>query len=205
MDGFEFGASIVKSVVWPSAVVFGLYLFRREIRPLLPYLRMRMQHKDTSVELSLSEATKTAKQIEAEQRVAVPSSSVSLPPPTEEEKKRFEELVAEDPRDAVLNSWSMVDEVINDFADTVGIESPSTLSKARWLRNKGIVGATTMDLFDSLRQVHSRTRLNSVPSPSPREARLFNQLAEFLARALETERSEWSRRNKSVRAAVSPR
>ena len=203
MDGFEFVASIVKSAVWPSAVVFGLCLFRKEIRPLLPYLRMRMQHKDTSLELSLSEATKTAKRIEAEQRVAVPSPSVSLPPPTTEEKQRFEEIVDVDPRGALFDSWSKVEEVINDFANTVGIDpniGPSTLSKARWLRGRGIINATTMKLLDSLRRVRNQTLLyDHTPSLSPtsEQAREFNRVAEILAGSLEAERLHWRERNKS--------
>ena len=53
MGLLEFIASIVKSCAWPFVVGFVVYLFRKEIKPLLPYARLRLKHNDTEVDFRL--------------------------------------------------------------------------------------------------------------------------------------------------------
>jgi hypothetical protein len=69
-----------KVLAWPGTVGFIIYLFRREIRPLLPYARLRLKHNETEVDLRLDMVTETAGQLP---RVE------SLSPLTEEETERF--------------------------------------------------------------------------------------------------------------------
>jgi hypothetical protein len=53
VDGLEFASSVIKSVAWPVAVGYVLYLFRKEIKPLLPCARLCLKHNDTEVDFRL--------------------------------------------------------------------------------------------------------------------------------------------------------
>jgi len=193
VDGFEFVASIVKSVAWPSVVAFSLYLFRREIRPLLPYARMRLKHNDTEFELRLDDAKKTAEQL--------PQSAV-LPPPTNEETQRFERVANRDPRAAILESWLDVETELDNLANTVGIDTklgPPPLAKARWLREKGVIDPSMMRLFDDLRSMRNRAALYGRSFfPTADDAKQFRRLVDVLVAQMAEQDRVWRERNKGI-------
>lgn len=182
MGGLEFIASIVKSCSWPAVLAFGLYLFRREIRPLLPYARLHLKHNDTEVDLRLDMARKTAEQL---------PHSESLPPPTKEENDRFAEIASISPRAAVLEAWLEVEEALIALAEAADIEvqpNRSPPSLVRLLRQKEVIDPPTVSVFDDLRAVRNRVVHDPGFKLNVREALGFRDLAEQCVVALTVER-----------------
>jgi hypothetical protein len=181
MGFLEFFASIVKSCAWPFAVGFVVYLFRKEIKPLLPYARLRLKHNDTEVDVRLDMAKETAEQLH---------QSKSLPPPTKEETDRFNQVASVSPKAAILESWLQVEEALMSLAETAGLQSErrrSPLFQMRWLRSNEIIDPPTASVLDDLRSVRNRVVHDLAFEPSMSEAMGFRDLAEQVIAALAVE------------------
>ena len=181
MGFLEFFASIVKSCAWPFAVGFVVYLFRKEIKPLLPYARLRLKHNDTEVDVRLDMAKETAEQL---------PQSKSLPPPTKEETDRFNQVASVSPKAAILESWLQVEEALMSLAETAGLQSErrrSPLFQMRWLRSHEIMDPPTASVLDDLRSVRNRVVHDLAFEPSMSEAMGFRGLAEQVVAALAVE------------------
>ncbi|MER8852186.1 DUF4145 domain-containing protein [Mesorhizobium australicum] len=121
MNWLEFWASVIASVAslaWPAAVVAAVWLFRGEIRPLLP--RLRLKHKDTEISFRLDEAEKAVGQL--------PPPSADSPPAPPEELSRFERIADISPRSALLELRREVEDVLRSedrkFARATGASPP---------------------------------------------------------------------------------
>ena len=106
MDGYQFSASIIQSLVslaWPAAVIVCVWLFRTQLAMLLPNLRVK--HKDWEISFRLNEAEKAAAKL--------PTAPDALePPPTPEEKSRFHQIAKLSPRAAILEMRATLEEAI---------------------------------------------------------------------------------------------
>jgi hypothetical protein len=186
MGLLEFFASIVKSCAWPVAVGFVVYLFRKEIEPLLPYARLHLKHNDTEVELRLNMAKEAA---------ALFPRNESLPPPTKEETERFNKVASVSPRAAILESWLQVEEALTSLSETARIpyRSRGPLFQMRWLRGKEIIDPPTASVLDDLRSVRNRFVHDRSFEPSMSEAMGFRDLAEQVVAALAGEQERLQR------------
>src|SRR5690606_3918441 len=95
MNWLDFFADVLRSIVslaWPAAIVMSVWIFRNEIRPLLP--RMRVKHKDTEFSFRLEEAEKVVD--------SLPPQPADVAPATPEEISSFERLARISPRSAML-------------------------------------------------------------------------------------------------------
>ena len=57
MDGYQFSAAIVQSIVslaWPAAFIGAVWLFRGRLMELLPLLKLK--HKETEISFRLEQA-----------------------------------------------------------------------------------------------------------------------------------------------------
>jgi hypothetical protein len=188
MGLLEFIASLVKSCAWPFVVGFVVYLFRKEIKPLLPYARLRLKHNDTEVDIRLEMAKETAEQL---------PQSESLPPPTKEETERFNKVASVSPRAAILESWLQVEEALTSLAETAGLPTDrgrSPLFQMRWLRSNEIIDPPTASVLDDLRSVRNRIVHDLSFEPSMREAIGFRDLAEQCVAALAVEQERLRRK-----------
>lgn len=102
VDYLEFTSSVINSIAWPSALVIGIWIFRREIRPLIP--RLHFKHKETEVSFRLSEAEKAVEQLP-------PAPPEALSPPADEISK-FEQIARISPRSALLEIRREVEDVL---------------------------------------------------------------------------------------------
>jgi hypothetical protein len=186
----EFIASIVNSCAWPTVVGFVVYLFRKEIKPLLPYARLRLKHNDTEVDIRLEMAKETAEKL---------PQGESLPPPTKEETDRFIKVAALSPRAAILESWLQVEEALMSLAETAGLSTErgrSALFMLRWLRSNEIIDPPTASVLDDLRSVRNRVVHDYSFESNMKEALGFRHLAEQAVAALAVEQERLQQRKR---------
>lgn len=154
MSWLEFIATMFESlmsVAWPVAVVLSVWLFRREIGPLLPH--MRLKHKETEISFRLDEAERVVNQLPP------PADEVALAPP--EEISHFEKIARLSPRAALMEMRREVETVLNREADrmpalpwkknVVGAtphHSPRQI--LRVLRSKNAIDSTAANLFEDV-------------------------------------------------------
>lgn len=142
MNYLDFFASIIASLSWPTSVIGIACIFRREIRPLLP--RMRLKHKDTEIDFRLDEAERAAEHL--------PPPSPESPPPSPEELSKFERLARISPRSAVLELRRSVEDVIRTLANisAPGPTYGSARTLLRMLRIAGILDSSAVSLLDEV-------------------------------------------------------
>lgn len=147
MTWLQFFASIVQSLAslaWPAAVVASVWIFRNDIRPLLP--RFRVKHKDTEVSFRLEEAEKIVEQLPA------PSTELPLAPP--EEVSNFEKIARLSPRAALLEMRREVEDTLRKEVDQrkrpwQKPQSPqSSRQLLRLLRASNAIDPTAANLFE---------------------------------------------------------
>jgi hypothetical protein len=172
MNGYALTAEIIKaiaSLAWPAALVAAVWLFREKLIELLPNLRVK--HKDWEVSFRLKEAEKEAQ---------------SLPPvapealPTPEESSRFDQIVKISPRAAILEYRAQLEQVVRDFAQSVGmVESKMPFaSLVRELRKHELIDSHTSAILDDLRSVGNSAAHRTDNEFSLDEALRFRDLAE---------------------------
>lgn len=174
----DFLASIVGSIAWPSAMFASVYLFRRELVPLLPLLRVR--HKDWDVGFDrLEDAGKTADHFP-------PPPPDALPPPTSEVKDTFEQLVEHHPRAAILDARADLEQAVREAAVKLGIDNASDRTLTSLIRSMGgRVPDEVVRVLESLRQLGNNAAHNAdTTSITPHEARLFRSIADKVIASL---------------------
>ncbi|WP_411196518.1 DUF4145 domain-containing protein [Rhizobium sp.] len=143
MNYLDFFASVISSITslaWPAAVVASVWIFRNDLRPLLP--RMRLKHKDTEFSFRLEEAERTVEQFPP------PIDSV---PATPEEISNFERIARASPRAALLEMRREVEDVLKKHAEAQGYQSNwmrSPRAILRRLRERDAINSTAASLLD---------------------------------------------------------
>jgi hypothetical protein len=146
MNWLDFFASVfasIASLAWPAAVVAAVYMFRGELRPLLP--RLRLKHKETEISFRLDGAEYAAEQLPAPQS----------PPETPEERNRVEQLADLSPTAVVLEARRDLDAAIRFKANAVGLEAERKpiVHMIRELRMRQEIPPQISALLDDLRAV----------------------------------------------------
>jgi hypothetical protein len=158
VDGYQFIAAILQSLAslaWPAAFVIAVALFRGRLSQLLPLLRVK--HKDLEVSFRLDKAEQELKQIHP------PAPPTLPPPPTPEEKTRFEQVADISPRAAILEKRADLEQTIRQVADPYFLKlgpgsgkSHTLLESIRLLRQEGIIDDKTSALLEDLRVIGNR-------------------------------------------------
>lgn len=169
MDCLEFVASIVGSVAWPAAVVASVFLFRKELKRLMPLLQLK--YKDLDISFRLSAAEKDA---------------AELPPvlpeiiPTPEETDRFAQIAELSPRAAILEVRVDLLDALTSLAMASNVPTAKTssmLALMRSLRSKDIINSQTSALLDDLRVLGNNAAHNSQSSFTKDDALRYRSLA----------------------------
>jgi hypothetical protein len=96
MDGYQFIAALVGSLVWPLVFVWVVWIFRKRLRELLPLLRLKHSDWEASFERLEKVAATEAPAVRAAQHVD------AGPPALPEEQNRFSEVARISPRAAIM-------------------------------------------------------------------------------------------------------
>ncbi|MDM9622637.1 DUF4145 domain-containing protein [Rhizobium sp. S96] len=145
MNYLDFFASVIKSITslaWPVAVVVSVWIFRNDLRPLLP--RMRFRHKDTEFSFRLDEVEKVVE--------SLPAITESAPA-TPEEISNFERIARASPRSALLEMRREIEDVLKKHAEAQGYKTnwmTSPRAILRRLRERDDINSTAASLLDEV-------------------------------------------------------
>jgi uncharacterized protein DUF4145 len=185
MNGYGLTAAIFQSVVslgWPIAFVAVAWIFKKELKALLP--RLRLKYKDMDVSFRLDEAEKEAQNLPASTQAS------ESPPPTPEERNKFEKLAELSPRSAILELYSELEDAIQTFAIAIGLVQEGAhrphwavrRSVIRKLRQHELIDSTTAALLDDLRAIRNNAAHNPDVMLTTEDALRFRELTEKLVR-----------------------
>src|SRR5919107_3133910 len=163
----EFIAAIVGSIAWPAAVVWVVFLFRHQIRALLPYVS-RVQVGPFQMDLGelLDEAERTEQKLEEhEQKALSPAEELD-----EDLQTRREDLYAraqESPYNAVIYAWLSVTATAEAAAlrNNLRKDSPNLNLRrvVQMLVDRGKAPQLLIEYADQLLRLHKQTvRVDSV-------------------------------------------
>ncbi|MCV9997670.1 hypothetical protein OE766_05375 [Pararhizobium sp. YC-54] len=181
MNYLDFVASIISSLAWPSAFVGGVWIFRNEIRPLLP--RLHLRHNETEVSFRLDEAEKVVEQLPPPAADAVTTTA------TAEEISHFEKIARLSPRAALLEMCEEVEEVLRSEATRQGIRKSwmtSPRQVLRWLRTQGSIDGTAANLFEDVLAIGNIAAQDQNVTFTIEDARRYRNLVDHAMRFFET-------------------
>ncbi|MER8382269.1 DUF4145 domain-containing protein [Mesorhizobium sp. M0027] len=179
MNYLDFFASLfasATSLAWPAAIVAAVWIFRGELRPLLP--RLHLKHKDTEISFRLSEAEKTAEHL--------PHKNIEIPPPTPEEISRFDKIVQISPRAAILEVRAELESAVYGLAESSGQARKLPFGNMiRLLRDNELIDAGTSALLDDLRVLGNRAAHETSHDFSVDDARRYKAIADRVMNSLQ--------------------
>jgi hypothetical protein len=185
MNGYSLIAAIFQAIAslgWPIAFVVVAWIFKKELKTLLPQLRLK--YKDLDVSFRLHEAEKEARNLPA------PTQPSEISPPTPEERSKFEKIAELSPRSAILELYSELEDAIQSYAIATGLlqEGAHRLhwavrrSLIRKLREQELIDSTTAALLDDLRAIRNNAAHNPEVILTTEDALRFRELTEKLVR-----------------------
>lgn len=118
MNGLEFVASVIDALAWPMAIVGLFALFREQVRRAIDTM-IRVQYGDFELELErqLSQMDDGTAGGGSTGGPEVGDSFTNVEEFLEEESSRS-------PRNAILEAWLVLEEVISDVAEAHGLAEP---------------------------------------------------------------------------------
>jgi hypothetical protein len=174
MTWLQFIASIVQSVAWPLAVVFGLWLVRRHLGALLE--RMLELHLPGGTKIILRNVLAKNEQIIKQIELPKVETPKQISPPQAE-------IV--DPTARIINAWAQVEEIVRVVGEQFGVHwnAAGLQLIINELRNREQIAPETYNLFQNLRTVRNSVA-HARLSPTDSEADQYVSQAEVLKEAL---------------------
>ena len=156
MDWLQFVASLVDSLAWPASVFGAIFLVRKQLLTLFPFLK-KLKYKDFEVEFS--EAI----------RDLAKKSPQALPPPTdlalpyllpEGTREKLEAIAEFSPRSAILEAWLLVESSAADVIQKRGIAErsryPGPMRVGQNLRKAEVLNSEQVEIFEKLRALRNQ-------------------------------------------------
>jgi hypothetical protein len=165
MNGYDLTAAIIQALTslgWPIAFVTAAWIFKNDLKTLLP--RLRLRYKDFDMSFRLNEAEKEA------QKLLTKSDQAELPPPTPEEQDKLQKIAELSPREAILELYSEVEDAIQSFAVAFGLLQDGT-QQLHWrsrkilirrLRQYDLIDGTMAALLDDLSTIRNNAAHRNV-------------------------------------------
>lgn len=172
MNGYDLTASLYASTVklaWPAVAAFAIWIFRKNLKKLLPFLHLK--HGETEIDFRLDKAEKEADLLPPDKG----------PAPTPEEIDRFEEVARLSPRAAMLELRATVETALRSAAERLDIADAGRLSfpfLMRRLRAEKLLDPHTSALLDDLRVVGNRAAHDETLELSTDEVLRFKRLSD---------------------------
>jgi hypothetical protein len=187
MNGYDLTAAIIQAMAslgWPIAFVIAAWIFKNDLRTVLP--RLRLKYKDWDVSFRLNEAEKEAQKLPTKDQVA------EVPPPTLEEQGKLQKIAELSPRGAVLELYSEVEDAVQSFAAAVGLLQDGT-QRLHWtsrrnlirkLRQHELIDGTMAALLDDLSTIRNNAAHRNV-GLTTEDALRFRTLTEKVIQQLD--------------------
>lgn len=183
MDALTFIATMAQAVAWPIVALILVYVFRRDIGPLIG---------------SLKKFTWGGKTLEFDRRLeAAEAEAKSLPPPPDQpallpapEEDAIIETAEISPRAAIVEAWLPVERQLYALGAKHGYGSGRARSVSfllNRLANDGTIDSPTHKLINQLREMRNIVLHNERDiTLSLEDVRRYHELAETVVEALRT-------------------
>lgn len=148
MTWLEFFAAMFQSLVsvaWPVAVVASVWIFRNEIRNLLP--KFQLKHNGTEISFRFNEAEKAADELPPPPEEALPASPTEI--------SRFQHLADVSPRAALVEIRREVQDALSAAAARHGVEDAKRYGSRQLLRKLESTGKLDRSVFSLLDEITS--------------------------------------------------
>ena len=119
MNGLEFVASVIDALAWPMAIVGLFALFQEQVRRAIDTL-IRVQYGDFELELE-----RQLSQTDHHRTDVGPTGETEVGDSFTNVEAFLEEEAARSPRNAILETWLVLEEVISDVAEAHGLTEPN--------------------------------------------------------------------------------
>lgn len=156
MSHLQFISSLVSSLAWPAAIISSIWILRKELKQLLPFISSL---KAPGVEITIDRQQVTEAKELAES--ALPESSTSK---SELDRGDFDlvfKLLDISPRHALIESWRLLEHIGVSALGESAIEnmkphlrSPASFGEA--LRSSGRITSEEMSIIMKLRTVRNQ-------------------------------------------------
>ena len=182
MDQLSFIAEIITALIWPITLLIVIFLLRNEIKALIPALtRVTYGDLELTFDQELAEMASAAEAADlppADEPIITRSPSAVPPEP--------QELARTYPKGVIIDAWQAVEDAINDLMQRTDKPQPKTpVSKAKALKEEGMLDDHTLKLLSSMRGLRNMTVHEKNFQPSPKQAAEYSQIAERLVKRIE--------------------
>jgi len=154
MDGLTFISEIIKALAWPSTIITIVYLLKKPIIELLPFMK-KLKYKELELEFS-QEVMALKAEISETPTLAIDKTDTL----TLATSKAFE-LVAFSTRAAIMEAWIELETAAVEAASSLWNQSPSEAIRniprlAEYLHQSKIIDDKQLSIFQRLRQLRNK-------------------------------------------------
>jgi hypothetical protein len=187
VDWLTFIVELAKALGWPLAVVVMVVLLRRPLVTLIPTLR-HLKYGDFEADFgeTLEQAKKEA---DAANLPPAPEPRALLPGSTPSPFSSALALAQEAPRDAIFESWRVVERAVQRVlrARKIDADRAPIFTQVERLHREGLLPNEALSLIKDLRLLRyiAATYRHDEGVPNAEQAREFVILSQRLVRALE--------------------
>jgi len=144
MDNLTFIAEIIKAIVWPLTIIFGILILREPITNLIPFMR---KLKYNGIEMEFSEKIQTIKtEIKIDDKIEINNAAMSIVPYST--------------RAAVIEAWIEFETEAAKFtASSVANSDAIPVRNKNWwgyLRQSGVFNDRQLRSINELRQLRNQ-------------------------------------------------
>jgi hypothetical protein len=135
MNGWQFAASVIGSLAWPTAVVLLAVLFRRSVRQLLTGDVKRWKAGPSGLEVEFQESLPAIRQEVQKGQEALPAAAAAAEPQpavpgdrapdiTSSFREEMLEVAKRSARAAVLESYERLEALLREKLEASGLDTP---------------------------------------------------------------------------------
>jgi hypothetical protein len=190
MDYLEFSANIIRSLAWPTAVIGGILILRKEISSLvkeISSLVVRLQEfRLLGIQGKFRKGLKEGKEKVGKITIGGAKPKIQTP------------LTSDFPDDDVIAAFEKIEETLERIRPLVDENLPTYRSIVERLEREGYIETEASQLFNTLREARNEARNAAAPTAGSlqisiadageyqQQARLLNDVFEDALRRLQT-------------------
>lgn len=173
---------IIESIKWPVVIVITLFIFRKPISNIIPYLNtIKYRNFEAKFGRNIKQLEKDAKNLPCSVRIKDTDYKVDKNLLLDSSNRYFQ-LAKIDPISAVLDAWRDLSFTIFEKAKELNIKEKHSLRKIVGILNKkGILHISEKNMFEKLYRLRNQALYEGRPNLSFIDAITYSHLAKILA------------------------
>ncbi|WP_338544714.1 hypothetical protein V6W80_15185 [Pseudomonas benzopyrenica] len=179
MDVLTFTSTTIKSLAWPTVVIFLVLMLKKPITEIVPLLR-KLKYKELEIEFSDAVA-----ELKAEASTSILDAGTPTTPETQPQN-RLLQLVNLSTRAAILEAWLEVETaaaaVASSFWNKPRMDTFRNYAKlGDYLLQCKVIDTKQLEIFNRLKELRNKAAHAEELNLSKNDARSYVELASALA------------------------